>query len=150
MLKAMKVRIDDVTLLQQNDATKEQQNRVNKKPAKKEGDTKLTKIPEEAIPTTTAMFSTSATTEKFATTAVVLNTADPFQETAELARGPGQFDDDIRARLLFDHIHFTFPLVVVDIRKEIGKEKAKREKMNEPKFNAFFVAKIFSIHSYEY
>uniref|UniRef100_A0A9J2PUT6 ZP domain-containing protein n=1 Tax=Ascaris lumbricoides TaxID=6252 RepID=A0A9J2PUT6_ASCLU len=111
MQKAMKVRIDDVTLLQQNDATKEQQNRVNKKPAKKEGDTKLTKIPEEAIPTTTAMFSTSATTEKFATTAVVLNTADPFQETAELARGPGQFDDDIRARLLFDHIHFTFPLV---------------------------------------
>uniref|UniRef100_A0A915BXI8 Uncharacterized protein n=1 Tax=Parascaris univalens TaxID=6257 RepID=A0A915BXI8_PARUN len=73
----------------QNDATKEQQNPVSKKSAKKEGDTKITKVPEEVVSTATAAFSASATVERFVTTATVLNTADPFQEIVELAREPG-------------------------------------------------------------
>uniref|UniRef100_A0A915BX10 Uncharacterized protein n=1 Tax=Parascaris univalens TaxID=6257 RepID=A0A915BX10_PARUN len=89
MQKAMKVRNDDVIPLQQNDATKEQQNPVSKKSAKKEGDTKITKVPEEVVSTATAAFSASATVERFVTTATVLNTADPFQEIVELAREPG-------------------------------------------------------------
>ncbi|KHN78530.1 Cuticlin-1 [Toxocara canis] len=93
--KAMKARTDDIALMEQHDTPKEQHNQSTKKASKKDDDVKVTKPIKETILRTQTTPATSTSTTHITSPPTALNTADPFQQVAELLRELSQPDDDI-------------------------------------------------------